>query len=92
MTCAATGDRCSECGLVLDPATFDQSRFPWAYRHTHGRIAALLATAWRVTIDAKSLRFEVSRRQSPQDAAVFRRGWSAGGGVLRDGRLADIRG
>ena len=69
----SAGDRCSECGLVLDPATFDRSRFPWAYRQTRGRIAAFVATVWLVTLDAKALRFEASRRQSPRDAAAFRR-------------------
>lgn len=66
-------DRCSECGLVLDRATLDRSGFPWAYREKLGRVRAFLKTVWLVTIDAKSLRNEAAKPQSPGDAAVFRR-------------------
>jgi hypothetical protein len=69
----APGDRCSECGLVLDRSTLDHSGFPWAYRQVRGRVRAFLQTVWLVTLDAKALRFENARRQSPADAGSFRR-------------------
>ena len=65
------GDRCSECGLVLDRATLDHSNVPWAYRRTIGRVKAFLKTVWLVTLDAGALRHEDARRQSPRDAASF---------------------
>lgn len=69
----APTDRCSECGVVLDRSLLGRSGFPWVYRETTGRFWAFLKTVWLVTIDSAALRFEQAKRQSPADAAVFRR-------------------
>ena len=72
----STGERCSECGLVLDWAALQRSAFPWAHRKSLGRLRAFLKTVWLVTADAASLRQETAKAQSPRDGASFRR-WVA---------------
>ena len=70
---AATEDRCSECGLVIDRAQLGRSSFPWAHRAGLGRLRAFVKTVRLVTLDTRLLRQEASKTQSPRDAAVFRR-------------------
>lgn len=73
---ATSGDRCSECGLVIDREALKRSAFPWAHRRRIGRVRAFLKTVWLVTIDSKLLSQETAKAQSPKDAAAFRR-WVA---------------
>ena len=73
---AATTDRCSECGLLLDRAALQESGFPWAHRKRIGRVRAFVTTVWRVTQDSRSLRHETAKPQGLRDAARFRR-WNA---------------
>ena len=73
---AATGERCSECGLVIDREALKRSAFPWAHRAQLGRLRAFLKTVWLVCADSRSLSHETAKSQSPRDAAVFRR-WVA---------------
>ena len=97
---AATGDRCSECGLVVDREALRRSAFPWAHRRQVGRVRAFLKTVWIVAVDSKSLGQETAKDQSPRDAAVFRR-WVAaalalcGAGavvmLLESGVIADLQ-
>lgn len=68
-----TGERCSECGLVIDHADLARSAMPWAYRREIGRVRAFMKTVWVVTLDLKSIRHEAAKPQSARDAAVFRR-------------------
>ena len=70
---AATDDRCSECGLVIDRLSLERSGIPWAYRRQFGGIRAFVKTVWLMTLDAKSLRHEAAKPQSVRDAAGFRR-------------------
>lgn len=70
---AATGGRCSECGLVVDREALKRSGFPWAHRRSIGRVRAFFQTVWLVTVDSKLLSQETAKPQSPRDAAVFRR-------------------
>lgn len=67
------GERCSECGLVIDHADLARSSIPWAYRREIGRARAFLRTVCLVTLDLKRLRHEAAKPQSAHDAAVFRR-------------------
>jgi hypothetical protein len=69
---AATSDRCSECGLVIDRAALRESGFPWAHRRRIGRLRAILKTVWLVTIDGRALRDELAKPQDARDAASFR--------------------
>jgi hypothetical protein len=69
---AATSDRCSECGLVIDRAALRESGFPWAHRKRIGRVRAFLKTVWYVTIDSKRIRHELARPQDARDARWFR--------------------
>jgi len=71
-----TADRCSECGLVIDPEVLRRSAVPWAHRKSVGRVRAFLRTAWMVTGDGKALRQEAAKEQSARDGAWFRR-WVA---------------
>src|SRR5687768_4417862 len=73
---AATEDRCSECGLVIDRAQLSRSSFPWAHRKGVGHLRAFAKTVRLVTLDSRLLRQETAKTQSPRDAAVFRR-WVA---------------
>src|SRR5436305_757244 len=68
-----TGDRCSECGLVIDREALRRSGFPWAHRKSVGRVRAFLKTVWLVTRDSRALRHEAAREQSARDGAAFRR-------------------
>ena len=68
---AATGDRCSECGLVIDREALGRSGFPWAHRRGIGRVRAYFKTVWLVTVDSKQLAQETAKTQSPRDAAAF---------------------
>jgi hypothetical protein len=72
----ATGDRCSECGLVIDREALRRSGFPWAHRKSIGRVQAFSKTVWLVTADGRALRQETAKEQSVHDAAKFRR-WVA---------------
>jgi hypothetical protein len=69
---AATTDRCSECGLVIDRGALRESGFPWAHRKRIGRRRAFIRTLWLVTFDSRKLRGELARAQEPRDAAWFR--------------------
>jgi hypothetical protein len=71
-----TGDRCSECGLVIDHKALRRSAFPWAHRKSVGRVRAFLKTVWLVTADSQALRMEAAKEQSVRDAARFAR-WVA---------------
>jgi hypothetical protein len=71
-----TGDRCSECGLVIDRDALRRSGFPWAHRKALGRVRAFLKTVWLATADSESLRMEAAKEQSVRDAAWFAR-WVA---------------
>jgi hypothetical protein len=73
---SATSGRCSECGLVLDRSAAASSNIPWAHRRRIGRIRAFVRTVWAVTVDARSIRHELGRPQSPRDAIHFR-WWNA---------------
>lgn len=68
-----SGDRCSECGQVVDRALLSVSGFPWARRRELGRIRTYLQTVWRVIVDSRTLAHEASRPQNLRDAKVFRR-------------------
>jgi hypothetical protein len=68
-----TGERCSECGEVIDWQALKTSGFPWARRKEIGRIRAYIQTVWLVTIDSKRLRHEASTPQDLKDARSFRR-------------------
>jgi hypothetical protein len=70
---AATEDRCSECGLVVDRTALRQSGIPWAHRKEIGRITSCFKTIWLMTLDAKILRHEAAKPQSPVEAIRFRR-------------------
>jgi hypothetical protein len=71
-----TGDRCSECGLVIDHDALRRSAFPWAHRRSVGRVRAFLKTVWLVTADSAALRMEAAKEQSVRDARGFAR-WVA---------------
>lgn len=66
------GERCSECGAVIDRAALLVSGFPWARRREIGRVWAYLKTVWLVTIGSRLLRNEASKPQDPREARVFR--------------------
>jgi hypothetical protein len=70
---ATGGERCSECGLVLDRADLARSNFPWVYRQTRGRLGAFLSTVWGVTLDQRILRHEAVKPQVVAEALKFRR-------------------
>lgn len=73
---AATTDRCSECGVVLDRAALRESGFPWAHRKRVGRVRAFVATVWLVTVDGRRVRNELAKPQDARDAGLTRR-WTA---------------
>ena len=70
---AAVGGRCSECGLVVDPAALRASGFPWAHRRAVGRVRAYVETAWLVTIGSRRIAYEAARPQEAGDGRSFRR-------------------
>jgi hypothetical protein len=70
---AATGNRCSECGLVIDLTALGRTSIPWAYRRAVGRVRAFLKTVWLITVDARSLRHEAAKPHSAGDGVTFRR-------------------
>jgi hypothetical protein len=86
---ASTGDRCSECGLVLDREDLARSNFPWVYREKRGRLNAFLSTVWEVTLDRKVLRHEAAKPQAVADALKFRR-WVTAGVVVAFGGMAAL--
>ncbi|MDB5298152.1 MAG: hypothetical protein JWO31_4135 [Phycisphaerales bacterium] len=67
------GDRCPECGQVIDREALRVSSVPWAHRRELGRVRAYLSTARQIAWDAKALRHEAAKPQDPQDAAAFHR-------------------
>jgi hypothetical protein len=71
-----TGERCSECGLVIDREALRRSAFPWAHRRSVGRVRAFLKTVWLVSSDSGVLRQEAAKEQSARDGSSFRR-WVA---------------
>jgi hypothetical protein len=75
------GDRCSECGLVIDRDDLARSNFPWVYREKRGRLNAFLSTVWGITLDRKVLRHEAAKPQAVADALKFRR-WATAGVVI----------
>jgi hypothetical protein len=66
-----TGERCSECGEIIDRAALAVSGFPWAHRRTIGRIAGYLKTFWLVSIGSRRLKNEASKPQDLGAARVF---------------------
>lgn len=70
---AATEDRCSECGLVIDRRRLRVSGFAWAHRERIGTLRAYARTVWGVTRDDTRLRHEAARVQDPADGRAFRR-------------------
>lgn len=70
---ATEGDRCGECGLEIDRAALRVSAIPWVYRRRMGRVRAYLKTAWRFSVDAKSVQHEASKPQDVADGRAFGR-------------------
>jgi hypothetical protein len=70
---AATTDRCSVCGLVIDRDTLRESGLPWAHRRRFGRVRAFASTVLDVTLDRRAIRHEFAKPQELADAAAFRR-------------------
>lgn len=67
------GDRCGECGLVIDRAAMHESGLPWAHRAKIGRVRAYLKTVWLVTLDRRIIRHELAKPQDLADAKPFAR-------------------
>jgi hypothetical protein len=70
---AATTDRCSECGLVIDREALRESGLPWAHRRRFGRVRAFLRTVGAVSLDRRAIRHEFAKPQDLRDARAFHR-------------------
>ena len=65
------GERCSECGQIIDRALTD-STIPWVHRKHVGWVRAYLKTVWLVTIDSRQLRGQAVRKLKLQNAHRFK--------------------
>jgi hypothetical protein len=70
---ANPGERCSECGQVIDRSGLTPSAIPWVHRRRIGRVRAYLKTVWLVTIDSRHLRGQAAEILKLVDAHSFRR-------------------
>ena len=70
---ALAGDRCPECGLLIDRATLAQSQIPWAHRDRMGSIRAYQRTAWLAWRHPKRLAMSVASPVDLHDARAFQR-------------------
>jgi len=70
---AATSNRCSECGLELDPVLLSRSGIAWAHRREIGRLRAFVKTIWQVVVDSRGIRYELAKPQELADGRSFSR-------------------
>src|SRR5690349_21435174 len=70
---ATRDNRCTECGLDIDPEMMRVSGIPWAHRATVGCVRAYFRTAWQFTFSSAELKLEAARPQDPHDSVRFRR-------------------
>lgn len=67
---ATTGERCPECGWVIDHEGLSKSQLPWGVRASIGRVRAYVQTVWLATAQPRKLAMETSH---PVDFAAARR-------------------
>ncbi len=70
---ALVGDRCPECGLLIDRAALAQSQIPWAHRDRLGSIRAYQRTAWLAWRHPKKLAMCAASPVDVRDARAFQR-------------------
>ena len=70
---ALVGERCPECGLVIDRAALAQSQIPWAHRDRLGSFRAYQRTAWLAWRHPKRLAMSAASPVDLQDARNFQR-------------------
>src|SRR6185437_855411 len=70
---ALAGDRCPECGLLIDRQSLSISQIPWTHRQTMGRFRAFRRTVWLTIRRPKQIAADVSMPVSLTDAKRFQR-------------------
>src|SRR4051812_23578806 len=67
----SSGERCSECGQVID-RKLAHSAIPWVHRRYMGGVRGYVKTVWMVTSGRGSLRREGRPPQALHEARRFR--------------------
>ncbi len=66
------GDRCPECGHLLDALRTQRTPIPWQQRAERGRIVSYVLTLWQVTFRTRRFCDNIAHPVSYRDAQWFR--------------------